>query len=89
MSEPTTPPAPAVAAPPAALAGATARFERGDFLGARLEVERLLAEQPQPEPELKAAARALLDRMAPDPWAARFGVLVLVVLALVTGLYVR
>jgi hypothetical protein len=73
--------------PPAALAGATARFERGDFLGARLEIQRVLAAHP--DPEVEAAGRALLARMAPDPWAARFGVLVLVILALVTGLYVR
>jgi hypothetical protein len=73
--------------PPPAAAEATARFERGDFLGARLEVQRLLA-APR-DPEVEAAARALIARMAPDPWAARFGVLVLVVLALVTGLYVR
>jgi hypothetical protein len=72
---------------PAALVEAVARFERGDFLGARLEIERQLSLHPPPEVE--AAARALLARLASDPWAARFGVLVLVLLALVTGLYVR
>lgn len=122
MSEPVTPtPSPAAATappPPAALAEATARFERGDFLGARQEVARLLPGTSRPRPatdtspkvatttvatttaapttaatetatEIELAARALLDRMAPDPWAVRIGLLVLVLLALVTGLYVR
>jgi hypothetical protein len=75
-----------------------ARFERGDFLGARLEAGRILAGPVpggdlhgagRPPPDLEAAARALLERMAPDRWAVRFGLLVLLLLALVTGLYAR
>jgi hypothetical protein len=101
MTEPTEPrepgtppprPAPeAPAAPPAALSPATALFERGDFLAARREVARVLAatSATTTASELEAAARALLERMAPDRWAVRIGLLVLVLLALVTGLYVR
>jgi len=101
MSEPIVPPPPAGDAaappPPAALTRATALFDRGDFRGARLEVERVLATRSGAPPaietptdtEIEIAARALLDRMAPDRWAVRFGLLVLVLLSLVTGLYVR
>jgi hypothetical protein len=74
---------------PSALAAAQARFDRGDFQGARRALQALLASSPPPNDDDAAAARALLARMAPDPWAARFGVLVLAVLALVIGLYVR
>jgi hypothetical protein len=87
MTDETRPPEPEPAPPPPALAPALARFERGDFLGARRQAERLLAERPAPDVE--AAARALLASLAPDRWAVRFGLLVLVALALVTGLYVR
>jgi hypothetical protein len=68
--------------PAAPLATAERLFQRGDFLGARREAERQLAAAPE-------AARALLARLAPDPWAARFGLLVLALLALMAGLYVR
>jgi hypothetical protein len=74
-------------APPPELADALARFERGDFAGARTEAERR-ALNSDSDPEVAAAARALLLRLAPDPWALRFGLLVLAALALVTGLYV-
>jgi hypothetical protein len=36
-----------------------------------------------------AAARALLARMAPDPWAIRLGLLALTLLAVVAGIYAR
>jgi hypothetical protein len=64
---------------------ANARFDRGDFVGARQAAERALATGTAEE---QAAARALLGRLAPDPWALRFGLLALAVLALITGLYV-
>jgi len=72
-------------APPPELADALARFERGDFAGARAEAQRRAGES---DAGVAAAARALLLRLAPDPWAVRFGLLVLAALALVSGLYV-
>jgi hypothetical protein len=92
MTEPSEPRVPSERAPPPAspvppvLADAVARFDRGDFLGARQAAER---HRDDPSPEVQAAARALLARLSPDPWALRFGLLVLIVLALVAGLYVR
>jgi hypothetical protein len=72
------------------LSDAQTRFERGDFLGARLAAERVLASADTPDQaNARADARALLARLAPDPWALRFGLLVLAVLGLLTGLYVR
>jgi hypothetical protein len=41
-----------------------------------------------PDAEVQAAARALLARMAPDPWALRFGIAALALLALLVGIYV-
>jgi hypothetical protein len=76
-----------VAPPPTELASALALFERGDFRGARAEASAIVALHPRPEVE--TAARALLARIAPDPWALRFGLLALALLALVVGLYVR
>jgi hypothetical protein len=75
------------ASPPPELAGPTALFDRGDFRGARAQLDALLTSRPTPEVE--SAARALLARLAPDPWALRFGLLALALLALVVGLYVR
>jgi hypothetical protein len=72
--------------PDAPLSDAQARFARGDFLGARLAAERELAAGG---PDQQAAARDLLARLAADPWALRFGLIILAVLALVAGLYVR
>ncbi len=74
------------AAPPE-LAEAIARFDRGDFAGARAEARRRVAD-PSVTPAVAEAARALLARLAPDPWALPIGILVLAVLALVTGVYV-
>jgi hypothetical protein len=88
--------------PSGALGDAQARFARGDFLGARLAAERVLAggsagdqpadrpaDQPADQPADDAAARDLLARLDADPWALRFGLAILAVLALVAGLYVR
>jgi hypothetical protein len=69
------------------LAEASALFERGDFRAARAHLTALLAGNPSPEVE--TAARALLSRMAPDPWALRIGLLALALIGLVIGLYVR
>jgi len=83
--------APAEAAKPPAtppeLLPALARFERGDFRGASAEAATLLTGQPSPE--LAAAARALGARMAPDPWALRFGLLALTLLAIVVAFFGR
>ena len=83
---PESPPPPEPSPPPPALAAALTHFERGDFRAATAEAQRLVAAS---DPEVKAAAEALLARMAPDRWALRLGLLALALLALVTGLYVR
>jgi hypothetical protein len=80
---------PAVAAPPAPPAEvlpALALFERGDFRAASAAVAPLLA---HPIPEVQSAARALLARMAPDPWAVRLGLLAVTLLALVAAIFAR
>ncbi len=81
-SSPPAPPPP----PPAELEPALALFERGDFLATRRTLQALLGENPRPE--VAAAARALLGRLEPDPWAVRAGVIALALLALMTGIYV-
>jgi hypothetical protein len=87
----TEPPAPAAgvpaeaAPPPPELLPALARFERGDFQGAAAAATALLASQPGPEVE--TAARALLARLAPDPWALRLGLLALTLLAIVAAIF--
>jgi hypothetical protein len=72
--------------PPAALLPALGRFERGDIVGATTETRALLAD---PDPEVQEAARDLLARMGPDPWALRFGLLALGLLVLLVLVYVR
>ena len=90
MDTPAPPPTASESAPPppppAALLPALAAFERGDFRAAGEQAGALLAD---PDPEVQAAARPLLGRMAPDPWAIRLGLLALTLLALITGLFVR
>jgi hypothetical protein len=76
---------PVEAPPPAALLPALASFERGDLVAADAQARPLLE---SPDPEVQAAARALLGRMAPDPWAIRFGVMALVLLVILVVLYV-
>jgi len=77
----------AVEIPPLAeIAPAAAAFERGDFQATRAQLRKLLATEP-PEP-VALAARKLLDRMAPDPWAMRIGIGAAGLLALVVLLYV-
>jgi hypothetical protein len=62
-----------------------AAFDRGDFVAAAAAARPLV---DSPDPEVQAAARALLDRLAPDPWAIRLGLLAVIALALVAGIYV-
>jgi hypothetical protein len=80
---PAPPPAPP---PPPELQPALAAFERGDFRAATAACQALLASPPSPE--VAAAARALLARMAPDPWALRFGIAALALIALLVGIYI-
>jgi hypothetical protein len=75
----------APAPPPPELLPALARFERGDFRGAAADAAALLAAQPGPEVE--SAARTLLARVAPDPWALRLGLLALTLLAMVAAIF--
>ena len=82
----TTAPPPAPPPPPAALLPALARLERGDVVGAAGEARGLLAD---PDPEVQGAARDLLGRVGPDPWALRFGLLSLGLLVLLILVYVR
>jgi hypothetical protein len=92
MVSETDPPRPGAAAPdpppppPPELMPALARFERGDFRGARQELEALLARKPAPE--TASAGRELLARLAPDPWAVHLGLGTLVLLLLVAIVYV-
>ena len=89
MAEEPTPPAPEPAPPPpppAALVPALATFERGDWASARRQARALLSD---PEPQVQEAARALLARMAPDPWAIRTGLLALALLVIIAVTYVR
>jgi hypothetical protein len=79
-------PEPEAAPPPPELAPAVARFDRGDFRGARAELRALLAGAPTPE--VQSAARDLASRMAPDPWALRAGLASAALLALLVWLYV-
>jgi hypothetical protein len=79
-------PAPEAAPPPEALLPALAKFERGDFRGATTLATALAAHA---DPEVQVAARALLARMAPDPWALRLGLLALTLLAILTAIYLR
>jgi hypothetical protein len=89
MTEPVAaPPSPAEGPPPPppppALLPALARFERGDFRGATALARALLADA---DPEVQGAARDLLARMAPDPWALRLGLLALALLAIVAVVF--
>jgi hypothetical protein len=85
MAENPEVPAPAPP-PPAALLPALASFERGDLVAAAAQAGPL---RESADPEVQAAARDLLQRMAPDPWALRFGLLALGVLVLLVVVYVR
>jgi len=64
-----TPPPPP---PPAALLPALASFERVDLVAAAAQARPMLEST---DAEVQAAARDLLARMAPDPWAIRFGMM--------------
>ena len=89
MAEETTPPTAEPAPPPpppAALLPALATFERGDWVSADVQAHALLSD---PDPQVQAAARALLARMAPDPWAIRAGLLALALLVIIAVTYVR
>ena len=86
MSDANPPATPAPAPPPPELSPALALFEQGNFAGARRSVAEILAGNPGPE--LATAARELADRLEPDPWGIRVGLLALAMLALVTGIYV-
>jgi hypothetical protein len=81
----TAPATPEAPPPPEALRPALALFERGDFRDATASARALLS---SPDAEVQAAARALLARMASDPWALRFGIAALALLALLVGIYV-
>jgi hypothetical protein len=83
--EPAKPEAPPPPPPPAALLPALATFERGDWASATAQAGALLSD---PDPEVQAAARALMARMAPDPWAIRVGLLSLALLVIVAVSYV-
>jgi hypothetical protein len=72
--------------PPPELLPALVLFDGGDLRGADAAARALLAGKPAPEVE--EAARGLLARLAPDPWALRLGVLAAGLLALLCGLYV-
>jgi hypothetical protein len=80
--DPPAPPPP----PPAALLPALALFERGDFPAAGRAAQALAGDA---DPEVAAAARALLARLSPDPWAVRLGLLAVILLAVVAAVYVR
>jgi hypothetical protein len=72
--------------PPEAVLPALASFERGDWVAATAEGRRLLSD---PDPLVQTAARDLLARMAPDPWAIRAGLLSLALLAIIAITYIR
>jgi hypothetical protein len=76
----------APAPPPAALLPALASFERGDRVAAAAQARPLL---DSADPEVQAAARALMARMAPDPWAVRFGLMAAVLLLILVIVYLR
>jgi len=73
--------------PPPELAIALASFDRGDFFGTRTEIAAALAAHPTAE--MQQAARALVDRMAPDPWALRVGVGAFLLLLIACNQYLR
>jgi hypothetical protein len=81
--QPEAPPPPP---PPAALLPALASFERGDLVAAAAQARPLL---DSADPEVQAAARDLLGRVGPDPWAIRFGVLAVVLLIVLVVIYMR
>ena len=72
--------------PPEALLPALALFERGDWVAATREGRRLATD---PDPAIQSAARDLLVRMAPDPWAIRVGLLTLALLIVIALSYIR
>jgi hypothetical protein len=76
------------APPPPALLPALALFERGDFLAARRELDRVLASAPNSgPPDLVAATRSLRARLDIDPAAFVVGGIALGLLALVATTY--
>jgi hypothetical protein len=79
------------APPPPALLPALALFERGDFLAARRELDRLVAAGPSAPhsgpPDLLAATRSLRARLDIDPAAFVVGGVALGLLALVATTY--
>jgi hypothetical protein len=81
---PTTPPAPP--SWPPALLPAVARFEAGDFRGARLALDRLLAD-PATTPIETAAAADLRRRLEIDPAAFVAGAIALGIILLVATTY--
>ena len=78
-----TPPPPP---PPAALLPALASFERGDLVAAAAQARPMLEST---DAEVQAAARDLLARMAPDPWAICFGMMAAVLLLILVVIYLR
>jgi hypothetical protein len=72
--------------PPPELLPALAQFERGDWVAATALVRPLAASA---DTVVQSAARALLARMAPDPWAIRVGLLTLALLVIVAATYIR
>ena len=77
------------APPPPALLPALALFERGDFLAARRELDRLVAvgTPSSGPPDLVAATRSLRARLDIDPAAFVVGGVALGLLALVATTY--
>jgi hypothetical protein len=75
------------APPPPALLPALALFERGDFLAARRELDRVLAAPNSGPPDLVAATRSLRARLDIDPAAFVVGGIALGLLALVATTY--
>jgi hypothetical protein len=79
-------PAPAEPPLPPPVAPALVLLERGDNRGAHALLRQLLADKPAPDVE--QAARALADRLAPDPRALTLGLATLALLALLVAVYV-
>lgn len=71
--------------PPEPVLPALAHFEHGDWVSAGIEARHL---QSDADPQVQAAARELLARMAPDPWAIRVGLLALALLVILGVVYI-
>ena len=82
MTDP-DPPAPPL---PVELEPAKQALDRGDFRQGRSAIEAVLASNPSAE--VAAAARELRSATENDPWAVRFGLAAVAVLALMVGAYI-